>query len=181
MDVKRANKSLVLRLALVAVGMFGFGFAMVPLYDIFCEITGIRIPIEASLEKDIKETAIPGREITMELLASTNNGAPWEFHPVNDTLKIYTGKLENTQFFARNLSDAPLIGVATPDVRPAEAARYLRKVECFCFNEQHFAAGEARKLDVRFYIEPDLPAHINTITLAYTLFAAPEKLADTNE
>jgi cytochrome c oxidase assembly protein subunit 11 len=172
-----ANKPLALRLGIAAVAMFGFGFALVPLYDIFCEITGIRIPIKAQDAASIVEATEPGRAITLEFLASTNGSAPWEFEPASDTLTVRTGKLNETTYFARNLTDRQLVGVATPDIRPAEAGRYFRKVECFCFNEQEFAAGEARELGVRFFVEPDLPAHIDTITLSYTMFAQQEKLA----
>ena len=165
------NRSLGLRLGMAATAMFAFGFALVPLYDIFCEVTGIRIPIEATDLADISEQPEKGRRITLQLLASTNNGAPWEFYPVNDSIEVQTGLLQDTEFFARNLSNTAMDGIATPDIRPAEAAKYFRKIECFCFSEQHFEAGEARNLAVRFYVEPDLPAHIDTITLGYTLFA----------
>ena len=178
MTKDRSNKSLVIRLALSAVAMFAFGFALVPLYDIFCEITGIRVPIEARDAQSIIESPDTDREVTVELLANTNNGAPWDFKPVSSKINVSTGKLHDTQYLARNLTGDTITGVATPDIRPAEAGRYFRKVECFCFDEQEFAAGEARELDVRFFVEPDLPAHINTITLSYTLFVKPLKVAN---
>jgi cytochrome c oxidase assembly protein subunit 11 len=164
-------------LLLASVAMFGFGFALVPLYDIFCEVTGIRSPIVATEASAIIEQPALSRTVRLELLASTNGGAPWEFHPLKDTQDVSTGVLQDVEYYARNLSNEAAIGIATPDIRPAEAAKYFRKVECFCFNEQEFSANEGRNLGVRFYIEPDLPAHIDTITLAYTFFAKPEKLA----
>jgi cytochrome c oxidase assembly protein subunit 11 len=166
-----ANKSLVIRLGLAACGMFAFGFALVPLYDIFCEVTGIRVPIVASDVTSIREQPELSRTITLELLANTNNSAPWEFRPHSDKIAVATGIMQTTEFYARNLSGKPILGVATPDIRPAEAGKYFRKVECFCFNEQQFATDEARDLSVRFFVEPDLPDHIDTITLSYTLFA----------
>jgi cytochrome c oxidase assembly protein subunit 11 len=165
------NRNLGTRLAIAAAAMFAFGFALVPLYDIFCEITGIRIPIEAADIADITEQPEASRSVTLLLIANTNNNAPWEFHPVNDSVVVQTGLLQDTEFYARNLSNMALDGIATPDVRPAEAGKYLQKVECFCFSEQHFEAGEERWLPVRFFIKPELPAHIDTITLSYTLFA----------
>jgi cytochrome c oxidase assembly protein subunit 11 len=171
-----SNRSLVIRLALSACAMFAFGFALVPLYDIFCEVTGIRIPIEAADAATITEQPALSRPIRLELLANTNSGAPWEFAPVSDSLEVSTGLMQDTEFVARNLSDMAITGIATPDIRPAEAGRYFRKVECFCFDEQDFAAGEERNLSVKFYVDPDLPAHIDTITLSYTLFAK-QKLA----
>lgn len=163
---------LVSRLALTSCAMFLFGFALVPLYDIFCEITGIRIPIEASAAESITESADTtiSRDIKLLLLANTQAGAPLAFKPLNDTIDVSTGRIQETQFLARNLSKSAVTGIATPDIRPAEAGRYIRKIECFCFNDQLFAAGEERELNVRFYVDPALPAHIDSITLSYTLF-----------
>ena len=165
------------RLAFAAVAMFGFGFALVPLYDIFCEVTGIRSPIVANDESTIVEKPEASRSIRLEMLANTNGGAPWDFHPQADTLEVKTGLMQEIDYIALNLSDEQLTAVATPDVRPAEAGKYFKKIECFCFNEQEFAGNEEKTMGVRFYIEPDLPAHIDTITLAYTLYEKPGKLA----
>jgi cytochrome c oxidase assembly protein subunit 11 len=166
------HMGLVTRLALTSCAMFVFGFALVPLYDIFCEITGIRIPIEASAAETITEStdSAVSRDIKLLLLASTQAGTPLEFQPLNDIIDVSTGRIQETQFIARNLSKSAVTGIATPDIRPAEAGRYIRKIECFCFNDQLFAPGEERKLNVRFYVDPELPAHIDSITLAYTLF-----------
>jgi len=175
---KSATTSMAITLALTAVAMFAFGFALVPLYDIFCEITGIRSPIEVREASTITEQPALSRNIQLVLLANTNHGAPWDFRPVKDTLEVQTGLIQDIEYVAHNLSGAPITGIATPDIRPAEAAKYFRKIECFCFNEQEFTTDEVRNLAVRFYIEPDLPAHIDTITLAYTLFAKPGTLAN---
>jgi len=162
--------NLATRLGIAAVCMFGFGFALVPLYDVFCEVIGIRAPVVAADAAEIVERPEASRSIRLELLASTGNNAPWEFSPVNDSLEVQTGIIQNTEYFAKNLAPRAINGVATPDVRPTEAGRYFKKIECFCFSEQHFAEGEERNLAVRFYIDPELPKHIDTITLAYTLF-----------
>lgn len=169
---------MAIRLLLTAMAMFAFGFALVPLYDIFCEVTGIRPPIEARDASTIIEQPELSRTIKLELLANTNGGAPWDFYPVTDTLEVQTGLMQDVEYVAHNLSAAKITGIATPDIQPAEAAKYFRKIECFCFNEQVFAADEERNLAVRFYIEPDLPAHIDTITLAYTLFTKPGTLTN---
>lgn len=161
--------------------MFGFGFALVPLYDIFCEVTGIRSPIEASAAADVKESLVSSRTITLELLASTGESAPWDFGPISDKIEVRTGLIQNTEYYAENLAPRAISGIATPHVRPAEAARYFKKIECFCFSEQDFAAGERRLLPVRFYVDPDLPKHIDTITLAYTLYEKPTPLANNNQ
>lgn len=185
---KHSIRNMAARLALAAVLMFGFGFALVPLYDIFCEVTGIRPAIVASSADDITEQPAASRVVTLELLATTGNSAPWEFAPVADRIEVQTGLLQETTYFAKNLSGRAITGTATPDVAPREAGRYLKKIECFCFTAQHFAVDEGRDMPVRFYIEPDLPAHIDTITLAYTLHEMPsaadnEQIAgsDTNQ
>lgn len=174
-----STRNLALRLGIAAVCMFGFGFALVPLYDVFCQVTGIRAPIEASAADTIVERP-QSRHVTLELLGSTGNSAPWEFGPVEDSVDVQTGTIQNVDYFARNLAPNAISGVATPDVRPAEAARYFKKIECFCFSQQDFALGEERLLPVRFYIDPDLPAHIDTITLAYTLFEKPKAVASSS-
>jgi cytochrome c oxidase assembly protein subunit 11 len=174
---KNRTLSLPARLGLAALAMFGFGFALVPLYDIFCEVTGIRSPIVVSDAASITEQPEQSRTIRLEMLASTNGSAPWEFHPENDSLQVKTGLMQEIDYIALNLTDARLTAVATPDIQPAEAAKYFKKIECFCFNEQEFAANEEKSMGVRFYIEPDLPAYIDTITLAYTLYEKPAKLA----
>jgi len=171
-DKKLQHMGLVTRLALTSGAMFVFGFALVPLYDIFCEITGIRIPIEASAEESITEStdSAISRDIKLLLLANTQAGAPLEFQPLNDIIDVRTGRIQETRFIAHNLSKSAVTAIATPDIRPAEAGRYIRKIECFCFNDQLFTAGEERELNVRFYVDPELPAHIDSITLSYTLF-----------
>jgi len=169
---KSQHRGLVLRLTLAACGMFLFGFALVPLYDIFCEVTGIRIPIEASSAANLADKAgtTAPRNIKLLLLATTQAGAPLELEPLHDSIEVMTGRIEDTQFRARNLSSAAITGIATPDIRPAEAGRYLHKIECFCFSDQPFAGGEERELNVKFYVDADLPAYIDNITLSYTLF-----------
>jgi cytochrome c oxidase assembly protein subunit 11 len=174
---KSRTVSLPARLGLAAVCMFAFGFALVPLYDIFCEVTGIRSPIVANDAATITEKPEQSRIIRLEMLATTNGGAPWEFHAENDSLQVKTGLMQEIDYIAVNLTGDQLTAVATPDIRPAEAAKYFKKIECFCFNEQEFAANEEKAMGVRFYIEPDLPAYIDTITLAYTLYEKPGKLA----
>ena len=175
-------RNLALRLAGAAVVMFGFGFALVPLYDIFCEVTGIRFELNQTQTADIVEQPAAARVVTLELLASTSNSAPWKFRPVADSIEVRTGLMQETEYYAENLAGRAIVGTATPDVAPREAGRYLKKVECFCFTEQQFAEGEGRNMPVRFFIDPELPAHIDTITLSYTLHEKPtasqEQLAD---
>jgi cytochrome c oxidase assembly protein subunit 11 len=157
--------------------MFGFGFALVPLYEVFCDLTGfggrvdgpaIGIPAQADL----------GRELRVEFVASLDRHAPWTFEPGVASMTVHPGQLVETYFHARNLRDVPMTAQAVPSVAPGLAAEHLRKIECFCFTEQLFEPLEARKMPVIFMVDPALPAHIDTVTLAYTFFqAAPDRQA----
>lgn len=166
----RGNHRLTARLALLACAMFGFGFLLVPLYGLVCEITGVGIrPPEVSaapapMQRD------ESRLITVEFIAAVNEYAPWDFRPVVATMKVHPGELYNTQFLARNLTDRPLVGRAVPSIAPAEGAKYLRKTQCFCFDSQDFAPAESRELGVQFFIDPAIPSYLERLTLSYTMF-----------
>ena len=168
--LKRANRRLASRILLVTLGMFGFGFALVPLYDVFCDITGLNgktaeRPIERpSLHKDMQ------RLITVELLSNPGTAVNWNFHPAVSKLQIHPGQLYATRFLASNPNAHPMIVRAVPSVAPGSAARYFHKTECFCFTRQRFAPGETRELPLRFVVDPQLPAGIGTLSLAYTLY-----------
>lgn len=174
-SIVNSNKRLVRQLLLVTVAMFGFGYALVPLYDVFCEITGVNgrpgaVQAEA-LSGEIDET----REITVQFLGNINSSLPWEFYPLEKTMKVHPGQIYETEFFAKNFSGRMLIGQAVPSVAPAEASKYFNKTECFCFTQQKFAAGEGRKMPVRFVVGTSLPKNVSTITLAYTFFKVDAK------
>lgn len=167
----RSNRQLVTRLAIMAVCMFGFGFLLVPIYSIFCEITGIGgrtndtvAVIPAGMQVDT------GRTITVEFIAVVNEQAPWEFRPTVSSIEIHPGQLYDTSFYARNLTDRELIGQAVPSVAPGVAAKHFQKTECFCFTAQKFLAREGRDMGVQFMVDPDLPEYVDRITLSYTFF-----------
>ena len=161
-------------LGVLAVGMFGFAFALVPLYNIFCEITGLNgktsgqaaeytAPASESLE----------REVTVQFLAHVGRGMPWEFRPMETRLKVRLGEVNEARFYARNFANRLVTGQAVPSVTPGYAARYLHKIECFCFTQQHLAAGEEIEMPVIFYVGDDLPSDIGTLSLSYTLYPVP--------
>ncbi|MDG2154987.1 MAG: cytochrome c oxidase assembly protein [Gammaproteobacteria bacterium] len=177
---KPKAKPLALRLLAIAVVMFGFGFLLVPLYDIFCAITGLRAPIEQVAETDIESSEIAAREVTIEMVANRNNSAPWEFRPSESIKVVDTGSIYETSYFARNLLDEGLTATAAPDIRPVEAAKYFKKIECFCFTAQEFGPEESKDMLVRFMVSKDLPKYIDRITLSYTLYATP-KVAGNNQ
>lgn len=178
MSEQATDRWLPAKLLAMAGAMFAFGYGLVPIYDAFCEITGLRAEITASDESAIVEVDTD-RVIKVEFLANLNEEAPIDFRPAAAKLDLHPGKLYNTVYQAKNVTGGPLVGQAVPDVKPAAAAKYLQKTECFCFTPQEFAANEERDLLVRFIIDPDLPKHIETITLSYTFFDT-EKLAVTS-
>ncbi len=157
-------------LLLLAVGMFGFAFALVPLYDVFCELTGINGKTSGQVAVSEQVSPILEREVTIQFLAHVGRGMPWEFRPTESRLRVRLGEINETRFYVRNHANQAVTGQAVPSVTPGLAARYLHKIECFCFTQQTLAAGDEMEMLVKFYMDVDLPANINTLSLSYTLF-----------
>ena len=169
---RRRNASLTRRLLLMAAGSFAFGFALVPLYDVICEIAGIRVNAAPS---GAIETAAAPREVTLELVSVMAPGSDWELTPAAPAITVVPGRLQEAQFRIRSRAGHPATGQAIPSVAPAYAARYLQKTECFCFTPQHFGADQEREFTVRFIVDPALPAQVDRMTLAYSMYTMPEK------
>ena len=175
-------------LAVVAVGMFGFAFALVPLYNIFCEITGLNgktsglaasVPVAVPAVQTASQPL--EREVTVQFLANVGRGMPWEFRPTETRLRVRLGEVTETRYYARNFANRRVTGQAVPSVTPGFASKYLHKVECFCFTQQHLEAGEDIEMPVLFYIGGDLPSDIGTLSLSYTLYpvsSGTEQVAD---
>lgn len=172
---------LIRKLLTLAVAMFGFGFLLVPLYDIFCDITGIGGKVDTSGAATV-EAQVPDmdRTVTVEFVTSLNQQAPWEFRANVASMEVHPGEFYETTFFARNLTERELIGRAVPSIAPGEAARYLKKTECFCFSAQEFGPAETKDMPVRFVIDGNLPDHVDRVTLSYTFFA-DQKVASQSE
>ncbi len=179
MNSSRANRNLVTKLVFVSVSMFAFGiFAMPPLYDKFCEITGIGqagIRIAQAETLNLSDGAQESsRTVKVMFVATANSALPWEFQPMQRSKQVILGELEETSYMVNSLVENTTGGRAVYNVTPPEAARHFVKVECFCFSRQQLAGGEYREMPVRFYIEQDLPPEINEITLSYTFFLNEE-------
>ena len=148
-ELQRQNTKIIKRLLFIVVGMFGFGFAMVPLYDVFCDITGINGKTR-SVASSINDAQVDkSRELTVQFVASVKRGMPWEFKPAVSEMKVHPGEIYKTSFFARNLSADNITGQAIPSVAPGQAALYMNKTACFCFNSQHLKA--MKKLKCHWY------------------------------
>lgn len=165
----RDSSALALRLLLFAVGMFAFGYALVPLYDVFCEITGLGGRTNET-PAVMAEAVDDSRSIDLEFVTTVNEYAPWTFHATVPGMTVHPGGLYEATFVATNLTDRQMTAQAVPSVAPQQAGRFFKKLDCFCFTTQEFAAHETRELPVRFIIDSDLPAHVDTITLSYTFF-----------
>lgn len=172
----RESKKLLIILVLVTAAMFGFAFALVPLYDVLCNLTGLngKPANEASTTLATAETADQSRTVTVQFLASTSAGMPWEFKPMLSSVKVTPGESRTVEFYVKNRSDHTIIGQAIPSVSPGLAATHLKKIECFCFNQQQLEAGSDAKMPLVFYVDPELPKNINTLTLSYTLYNVTE-------
>ena len=166
---KKSNRKLVTSLLLVVVGFFGFGYALVPLYDVFCEITGFggRTNTEAVA---VAEAPDLNREIRIEFMTTVNSYAQFEFASDADSMTVHPGKMYYATFTARNMTDSDKTAHAVPSVSPPAAAAHFVKIECFCFNSQDFLASEEKAMPVQFIVDPDLPDYVDTITLGYTFY-----------
>lgn len=180
MDQQARNTRSFARIAVVAVAMFGFGYLLVPLYDVFCEITGLNGKTGQVDEAAVAKRYQPDltRTITVQFVANNNVGMPWEFGPSVATMKVHPGKVYETAFTARNPTSHDMVGQAVPSVAPGKASRYFNKTECFCFTRQPLAADEAKEMPVRFIVSPALPEHVKTLTLAYTFFDVTDQASN---
>lgn len=168
--IPRSNRALVSKLLLVSVTMFVFGvFAMPPLYDKFCEITGIGQAAIRVAEESSAEGA-GNRTVKLFFDANTNSVLPWEFAPVERSMIVNLGEPSEARYQVTNRSELTSNGRAVYNVTPPEAARHFVKTECFCFSNQSLQANENKIMPVRFYIEQGLPNDITEITLSYTFF-----------
>lgn len=162
--------SLIKKLALVVVGMFFFGFALVPLYDVFCEVTGLNGKTNEQAYIPAEQLIDTSREVTVQFVATNNESMPWEFRPEVFKLKVNPGQEVRTTFFAMNPRAIDMVGQAIPSVSPGKAAAYFHKTECFCFNSQPLLAGTSADMPLSFIVDRGLPETVHTITLSYTLF-----------
>ena len=167
------NSRTLAKLVVVTIGMFGFGFAMVPFYNKICEVTGLNSGGEQVLAKNTQVDA--ARWVTLEFDANTNQGLAWQFKPMQRTMKVHPGQLVQVEYEVVNVSSKTVIGQAVPSYGPARAGKYFKKIECFCFRPQTLAAGEKRRMPVLFVLDPGMEKDLNTVTLSYTFFNRDEK------
>jgi cytochrome c oxidase assembly protein subunit 11 len=172
-DQVLGNRRMLTRLSIVAVAMFGFGFALVPFYDHICRALGVNSMVEQS-EAPANTQVDLTRTVTIELDANAH-GMPWRFQPMVRHLEVHPGEVVHVEYEVANVRDVPVTGQAVVSYGPALAGGFVRKLECFCFTQQTLAAGETRRMPVSFVLDAGLPADINTFTLSYTFFEVAGK------
>jgi cytochrome c oxidase assembly protein subunit 11 len=186
--LKRSNRSLTGKLWLFVAGSFAFGFALVPLYRVLCQVSGYGdqkllteavAPIAAANAATVPVAAgaDESRTVTVEFMANLPSVGNWEFRPVQATLQVHPGQLYEANFVARNLTGHDTVAQAVPNIAPGEAASWFHKTQCFCFSPQSFRRDEQRVMPVRFYIDRALPAYVDRVTLSYTFYDTALRVA----
>jgi len=172
-DTAVENRTVLKKLIVVTVAMFGFGFALVPFYKKICEVTGLtkeRIAV-TNTQVDVART------VTIEFDSNVGGKLPWKFEPLTVNLKVHPGEMKQVMYRVTNTTDRTIVGQAIPAYGPQRAASYFKKIECFCFSEQTLGPGEERLMPVQFVVQNDLPKDVNTITLSYTFYEHQPKAA----
>jgi len=173
MAESKDNKKLVGKLLAIIAGMFAFAFALVPLYNVFCDITGINGKVRnKALYQKIKTD--DKRTVRVEFLTHNMRGMPWQFKALQPVVEVHPGELKEVRFFVHNPTHRTIVGKSVPSISPNEASLYIHKTECFCFEQQTLAAGESEEMPMRFYLDPDLPEDITQLTVSYQLFNISE-------
>jgi cytochrome c oxidase assembly protein subunit 11 len=170
-DLELRNRRLMAKLIVVAVGMLGFGFALVPMYRQICEAIGIT---QTRTVEAVNTQVDTTREVKVELIANSA-GLGWRFEPVERSVTLHPGRLATVHYRVVNDLDRPVTAKAVMNTAPAEAMRYIVKQECFCFTDQTLQPGESREMPVVFRVSAEAPRDLTTISLSYTFFEAPRR------
>jgi cytochrome c oxidase assembly protein subunit 11 len=161
----------VIKLVTVAVAMFAFVFVvMVPLYNVLCDALGINGKTSGQAYTAVQAGVDESRVVTVQFVATNNEGMPWEFEPDATTMKVHPGAANDTVFHAFNPLPRPMVAQAIPSIAPARATEFFHKTECFCFDQQALAGTTRAEMPLVFIVDRDLPPDIHTITLSYTIF-----------
>jgi len=168
----RENRRMLVKLSVVAVAMFGFGYALVPIYKQLCEALGINYFVKPDATSAVNTQVDSTRSVTIEFDANSH-GMPWSFRPLTRHVTVHPGQLTTVEYEIANVRGESVTGQAIPSFGPARAGQYFRKLECFCFTQQALGAGETRRMPVVFLVDPALPRDMNTITISYTFFEVP--------
>lgn len=175
------NRVMLGKLVVVAIMMFGFGYALVPVYKQLCEVLGVNVLTQRDdmfVERPVNTQVDRSRKVLVEL--DGNSQGPWRFRPTTRSIEVHPGELATVTYEVVNTQSRPVQAQAIPSYAPAQVSAHFRKVECFCFQQQTLQANEARQMPVVFYIDPALPKDVKTITLSYTFFEIAGTQASVN-
>ena len=172
-----STRNLVKRLMLMVVGMFAFGFLLVPIYDVMCQAFGINGKTTGVAWQGTEQTVDEARDIRVQFISSNAEGMQWSFGPQDAEIMLHPGEARTVNFLAHNPTDNVMVAQAIPSVAPSRAAAFFHKTECFCFTQQVLQPGESIEMPVRFIVDPALPKDVRRLTLAYTLFDVTERMA----
>ncbi len=166
----KSNKKLVIRLLWLVVAAAVFGFALVPLYNVLCSVTGLNG--KTNNTADLSKTVVDkNRLVTVEFTSTVMPGLGWDFYPQQNRITVHPGQVETVNFLAKNVTNQPVVGQAVPSVSPGQASLYFKKIDCFCFQHQELKPGESKVMSLRFYVSPSLPQNIGTVTLSYAFYS----------
>lgn len=170
----KANKKLGLRMLWIVVGALIFAFALVPIYDVLCTMTGLNGKTKSTADELAQTKVDSTRWVTVQFTSSVMSGLGWNFYPKQASVRLHPGQVETVLFEAKNITSQELAGQAIPSVTPGLAASHFKKIECFCFKRQTLKPGEVKIMPLRFFVSPDLPEDVKDITLSYSFFKASE-------
>ena len=173
LDLK--NKKLVRKLIWLLTGSLLFAFALVPLYNVLCTLTGLNGKTQNSAALMSKAKIDKSRWVTVQFTSSVMPGLGWNFYPKQSSIRLHPGQIETVLFVAKNITNQVVVGQAVPSITPGIAAANLKKIECFCFVRQSLKPGEEKEMPLRFFVSPELPKDVSDMTLSYSFFPAVNK------
>ena len=171
-----ANNSVAVKLIVIVIAGLAFGFAIAPLYDVVCKAIGLNGRGATTATEMTKNVTVDSsREITVLFTGTTMPGLDWSFVANESSVTVHPGEIKLTSYKAINHSSDVVVGSAVPSVTPEVAALYFKKIACFCFTQQALQPGEEKDMPIRFFVSPDLPKDIKTVSLSYAFYKATEK------
>jgi cytochrome c oxidase assembly protein subunit 11 len=174
------NRRLAWRLSWIVVAGLLFGFAIAPLYNVMCKAIGLNGRADSSATAASKSMKVDEKRwVTVIFTGNTMPGLSWSFHPTQTSMRVHPGEIKLATYIAKNNAAQDVTGVAVPSITPELASLYFKKIECFCFNQQELKAGASREMPLRFYVSPNLPADVNTVTLSYAFYNSLSKVDQT--
>ena len=171
-QIRLKNKRLGLKLVWIVVGSLLFAFALVPIYNVLCTITGLNGKTNTTAALASKAVVDKSRWVTVQFTSSVMPGLGWNFYPKQPSIKLHPGQIETVVYVAKNITNQEVVGQAIPSITPGIGAANLKKIECFCFVRQSLKPGEQREMPLRFYVSPELPTDVSEMTLSYSFFPA---------